>query len=190
MFNVDKGLEDVTLSDWEKSSTISAHTRNYIDENWRAIEQFVGHFTSRFDTQPGPVPAELSGLPVTQTSTSSKNPPSAYKDTCQRTAVVGLGGIGKTQVAIEAAYRVRDAHSDCSVFWVPAVDTVMFENAYREIGQTLKIQGIDGDQADVKSLVKAALERDDVDSWLLIVDNADDMDLRSLVEVILCVYGK
>ncbi|KZL87964.1 kinesin light chain [Colletotrichum incanum] len=103
--------------------------------------------------------------------------PSAYKDTCQRTAIVGLGGIGKTQVAIEAAYRVRDAHSDCSVFWVPAVDTVMFENAYREIGQTLKIQGIDDDQADVKGLVKASLERDDVGSWLLIVDNADDMEL-------------
>lgn len=27
----------------------------------------------------------------------------------------------------------------------------MFENAYREIGQTFKIQGIDDDQADVKS---------------------------------------
>ncbi|KAK2005502.1 TPR-like protein [Colletotrichum eremochloae] len=96
---------------------------------------------------------------------------------CQRTAIVGLGGIGKTQVAIEAAYRVRDAHPDCSVFWVPAVDTVMFENAYREIGRALRIRDIEDDQADVKSLVKAALQRDDVGSWLLIVDNADDMEL-------------
>nr|XP_036584595.1 uncharacterized protein CTRU02_05670 [Colletotrichum truncatum]KAF6794113.1 hypothetical protein CTRU02_05670 [Colletotrichum truncatum] len=104
-------------------------------------------------------------------------PPSAYKDTCQRTAIVGLGGIGKTQVAIEAAYRVRDAHPDCSVFWVPAVDTVMFENAYRDIGRALSIQSIEDDEADVKGLVKAALERDGDRSWLLIIDNADDMEL-------------
>ncbi|KAK2051834.1 hypothetical protein LY76DRAFT_373373 [Colletotrichum caudatum] len=205
-FNVDKGLEDVTLSDWERSSTISAHTRNYIEENGRAIAQFVGHFTSRFDAHPGPVLAEVSGRPVTQTSnriTRQKThfivpfgrnesfvgrdaimtqlleriPPSAYKDTCQRTAIVGLGGIGKTQVAIEAAYRVRDAHPECSVFWVPAVDISMFENACREIGRALNIRGIDDEQADVKSLVKTALERDDVGDWLLIIDNADDIDL-------------
>ncbi|KAL0933548.1 uncharacterized protein CTRU02_212511 [Colletotrichum truncatum] len=104
-------------------------------------------------------------------------PPSAQKDTCQRTAIVGLGGVGKTQVAIEAAYRVRDAHPDCLVFWVPAVSMVMFENACRDIGRRLSIQGIEDDQADIKSLVKAALERDDVGNWLLIVDNADDIDL-------------
>ncbi|KAK2044847.1 kinesin light chain [Colletotrichum somersetense] len=104
-------------------------------------------------------------------------PPTTNKDACQRTAIVGLGGIGKTQVAIEAAYRVRDTHPDCSVFWVPAVNTVMFENAYREIGRALNVRHMKDDQADVKSLVKTALERKEVCSWLLIVDNADDMEL-------------
>ncbi|KAK8009195.1 kinesin light chain [Apiospora marii] len=104
-------------------------------------------------------------------------PPSAKPDACQRAVIEGLGGIGKTQVAIEAAYRVHQAHPDCSVFWVPAVDMTMFENAYREIGRALEVKGIEDDRADVKALVKAALGRDEVGPWLLIIDNADDMAL-------------
>ncbi|KAI6439877.1 hypothetical protein MCOR15_011898 [Pyricularia oryzae] len=104
-------------------------------------------------------------------------PPIAHPDACQRTVIHGLGGIGKTQVAIEAAYRVRDAYPECSVFWVPAVDMTMFENAYREIGQSLEIQGIEDDDADVKTLVKAALSRNDAKPWLLIIDNVDDLQL-------------
>jgi len=37
-FNVDQGLKDVTLSDWEKSSTISAHTHNYLNDSNRKRE--------------------------------------------------------------------------------------------------------------------------------------------------------
>ncbi|PON21668.1 phosphorylase superfamily protein [Trichoderma gamsii] len=103
--------------------------------------------------------------------------PVANRDDCQRTAVEGLGGIGKTQIALEAAFRLHDAYSDCSIFWVPAVEAAGFENAYREIGQSLGVTGIDEDSADVKTLVKAALSRKDAGTWLLIVDNADDADL-------------
>ncbi|KAI1159456.1 hypothetical protein F5B18DRAFT_677291 [Nemania serpens] len=104
-------------------------------------------------------------------------PPGADQDDCQRAAVEGLGGIGKTQVALEAAYQVRDAHPDCSIFWVPAVDLTSFENAYREIGKLLNIPGIDNDKADVKALVKTNLEHAHGSSWLLIIDNADNLDM-------------
>ncbi|KAI0159859.1 hypothetical protein GGR52DRAFT_582588 [Hypoxylon sp. FL1284] len=104
-------------------------------------------------------------------------PPSANQDDCQRTALEGLGGIGKTQIALEAAYQVRDKHPDCSVFWVPAVDATSFENAYRDIGNQLGVKGMEDDKADVKVLVRAALGHESAGSWLMIVDNADDLKL-------------
>ncbi|KAI1439328.1 hypothetical protein F5Y02DRAFT_143448, partial [Annulohypoxylon stygium] len=93
------------------------------------------------------------------------------------TALEGLGGIGKTQIALEAAYRVRDKHPDCSVFWVPAVDATSFENAYRDIGRRLGVKGIDDDKADIKTLIKVALSDEGTGNWLLIIDNADDLEL-------------
>lgn len=47
--NVEKGLEDVTLSDWEKASTIAAHTRVYIRENRMAIEKIISHVSGCSD---------------------------------------------------------------------------------------------------------------------------------------------
>jgi patatin-like phospholipase/acyl hydrolase len=43
-FNVERGLDDVTLSDYQKASTIAAHTRNYLEDNQRAIEKFHNDF--------------------------------------------------------------------------------------------------------------------------------------------------
>jgi hypothetical protein len=104
-------------------------------------------------------------------------PPNKERDDCQRTALEGLGGIGKTQIALEAAFRIRDDYPDCSVIWVPAIDATTFENAYRDVGRRFGIVGIDEEKADVKVLVKAALSREDFGRWLLIIDSADDMDL-------------
>lgn len=106
-----------------------------------------------------------------------KIPPNASEYTCQMTVIEGLGGIGKTQIAIEAAYRMRETDPDCSVFWIPVVDNATIENAYRRIGQKLQIEGIDDNSADVRLLVKNALSCDSAGSWLLVIDNVDDIDL-------------
>lgn len=46
-FNVDQGLQDITLSDWEEASKVSAHTRNYLAENESTIQRFVDSLLSR-----------------------------------------------------------------------------------------------------------------------------------------------
>ena len=83
----------------------------------------------------------------------------------------------ETQIALEAAFRILHYHRGCSVFWVPAVDAASFDNAYLEIDRQLDIAGINEGKADVRSLVKTTLSHESAGSWLLIVENADDVDL-------------
>jgi NB-ARC domain len=93
----------------------------------------------------------------------------------KRAAITGLGGVGKTQVALELAYRVRDKHPQCSVFWITSTSLESIEQAYMNISELLGLQGVT--PADAKARVKAYLSQDDVGQWLLIYDNADDTDM-------------
>jgi hypothetical protein len=99
------------------------------------------------------------------------------EEDCQHIALVGLGGVGKTQIALECAFQLQKILPMLSVFWVRASDTASFDNAYREIGQQLKIPGLEDDKADVKRLVKTRLSQESIGKWLMIVDNADDFEI-------------
>jgi tetratricopeptide (TPR) repeat protein len=89
-------------------------------------------------------------------------------------SIYGLGGGGKTAVALELAYRMMAKHSPFLVLWVPAISRETFEIAYREIGILLRIPGITDYNADVKQLVKNSLNSGDFGDWLMVIDNADD----------------
>ncbi|KAB8234347.1 purine and uridine phosphorylase [Aspergillus alliaceus] len=92
-----------------------------------------------------------------------------------KVAVCGLGGVGKTQVALELAYRIRERDSECSIFWVPCFSYESVEQAYMNIAQTLGIE--DMKPAEAKDRVKAYLSHKDAGKWLLIFDNADDIEM-------------
>ena len=93
----------------------------------------------------------------------------------QKMAIAGLGGVGKTQIALEVAYRVRDRKPECSVFWIPSTSVEMIEQAYMSIGMHLGLQGVT--PAEMKTQVKAHLSSEKAGSWLLIADNVDDMNI-------------
>jgi tetratricopeptide (TPR) repeat protein len=98
---------------------------------------------------------------------------------CESVAVFGLGGSGKTQLVLEFAYQKRKEQKECSIFWVPAVNTTTFMEAYRKIGEKLEIPRIEEMAADVSKLVKAVKEKLSDESsghWLLIFDNVDIFD--------------
>jgi len=77
---------------------------------------------------------------------------------CQRAALVGLGGIGKTQFALQFAFELQKRSPGLSVFWVQASSITSFENSYRAIAGELGISGL-GEKSDVKALVCTALSK-------------------------------
>ncbi|KAF3763152.1 hypothetical protein M406DRAFT_347016 [Cryphonectria parasitica EP155] len=94
----------------------------------------------------------------------------------QRLALVGLGGIGKTQIALKFAYWVRQAKPEYSIFWVPALSDATFEQACDAIARKLPAQVMDKND-DLKRVVQRYLSSGISGPWLLVVDNADDEDI-------------
>ncbi|KAK7423699.1 hypothetical protein QQX98_000889 [Neonectria punicea] len=94
-----------------------------------------------------------------------------------RIALVGMGGFGKSQLAIRFAYQVREKSPQTSVFWVYASSKPRFEEAYRSIADRLELPQRNDPGVDVLGLVRDYLQRDNVGPWLMILDNVDDVNL-------------
>ena len=58
---------------------------------------------------------------------------------CHKLALVDLGGVEKTQVALKLAYTVKERWSEYSVFWMPALSAESFKQAYRDIATRCSI---------------------------------------------------
>lgn len=97
-----------------------------------------------------------------------------------RASLCGLGGVGKTQVALAYAYWLQETHPEISVFWVHANSSERFSHSYTNIAEECHIPGYDESSGlDSLSLVKSWLESKASGKWLMIIDNADDMQLFS-----------
>jgi tetratricopeptide (TPR) repeat protein len=94
-------------------------------------------------------------------------------------AIVGPGGIGKSQLALEVAHRTRRKNKDCSVFWIDASDKDSLFRSFASIAQKLSIPGWNDDQTDTKQLIERCLADISGRQCLLIFDNAEDTALRS-----------
>jgi tetratricopeptide (TPR) repeat protein len=96
---------------------------------------------------------------------------------CERVAIIGLGGVGKTQIALEYAHQLRQSQPDCSVFWIPVTNVERMLETYLEIGEQLQIPNIKQEKEDAQKLVHHRLSQNDCGKWLLVFDNADDIDI-------------
>ena len=107
-------------------------------------------------------------------------------DGSRRTVVLhGLGGIGKTQLAIAYAKRYKDSYS--AIFWLNIKDEDSLRQSFAKIAKQIlrahpsvsRLSSVDikGDLDEVIDAVKAWLSLPNNYRWLMIYDNYDNPKL-------------
>ncbi|EHK49998.1 hypothetical protein TRIATDRAFT_189067, partial [Trichoderma atroviride IMI 206040] len=90
--------------------------------------------------------------------------PDQRGDSTQLRRRVSLCGLGGTS-------------PDISVFWVHASNIDRFRQSYASIAEKCNIPGHDDPKANMLLLVSNWLEQQTMMRWLMVIDNADDMDI-------------
>jgi tetratricopeptide (TPR) repeat protein len=97
-------------------------------------------------------------------------------------ALHGLGGVGKTQLAIEYSYRYANEYQ--VIWWIPADQTALVRSNLAALAPRLGITGPVPNRVEeaVAAVLNALRRGDPYARWLLVFDNADEPELiRSLM---------
>ncbi|WP_026124370.1 FxSxx-COOH system tetratricopeptide repeat protein [Nocardiopsis baichengensis] len=95
-------------------------------------------------------------------------------------ALRGMGGVGKTQLAVEFAWRNRASYE--LVWWIPADTPTQIQQSLIDLAPRLGVD-TDRDPASIsRSVLEALRSGHPFQEWLLIYDNAaDPEDVRNLL---------
>ncbi|RFU81174.1 kinesin light chain 3 [Trichoderma arundinaceum] len=91
-----------------------------------------------------------------------------------RVALLGLGGVGKSQLAIEFAHRIAEARTDVWVFWIHAATQARVEEDFRKIADIVKVAGRMQPKANIPLLVQNWLSNEGNGRWIIVLDSADN----------------
>ncbi|KAF5557647.1 hypothetical protein FPHYL_7614 [Fusarium phyllophilum] len=144
------------------SATGNAHQTFNFNQRFEARPFFLFPYEKNEDFVPRPeISSKLDEL-------LPKN-----SDDFRSAALWGLGGSGKTQIALDLAYS-RYSKRQCSVFWVHADSEATFARDYGSIASVL---GSNTHGSEHELLQNARHKIESLPRWLLIIDNADDLSL-------------
>jgi tetratricopeptide (TPR) repeat protein len=83
-------------------------------------------------------------------------------------ALYGLGGVGKTQLALEYAHRYSTEYD--LIWWIPAENALTISSSLARLGSKLGLRALVDQEQLVASVLDALRERN---RWLLVFDNAE-----------------
>ncbi|KAK1240210.1 hypothetical protein MKX08_007652 [Trichoderma sp. CBMAI-0020] len=103
-------------------------------------------------------------------------------------AICGLGGVGKTSLAVEYAFSRKDIFD--AVFWLNADNANILGNSFAHISTELGLEDTSSDIAASHSIVMNWLSKplkrpsesesqENLAKWLIIFDNVDNLDVLS-----------
>ena len=165
----DKLKKQASPAQTQKVDSLLQQKDEKLDEIQRLLPQVwnVPHhrnpnFTGREDI--------LSNLRLSLTS----GEPAAWKQ-----AVTGMGGVGKTQLAVEYIYRHKTDYR--VIWWIRSEEPAAMAADYADLAASLDLPEKDSpDQKEITKVVKRWLEHNS--GWLLIFDNArDQKDVRGYI---------
>ena len=91
-------------------------------------------------------------------------------------AIHGMGGVGKTQIALKFIYGHMNDYP--AVFWMNADSRAKLQSSFVDAAKKLRLEEEES-QRDVESVSKALKSwmEGSRDEWLVVFDNADDLDI-------------
>lgn len=98
----------------------------------------------------------------------------------RRMALSGIGGVGKSQIAIEYCYRFRDEFPESHVLWIYSNSSSRIRQSYDDIARDQQLPGWKDPKVDMIRLVNEWLSSPTSRRWLLVFDNVDDLKVLNL----------
>lgn len=86
-------------------------------------------------------------------------------------ALYGMGGVGKTQLAVEYAHRFAGDYD--LIWWIPADDPSFIRKSLNDLAVRLKVEHADDVNRSISAVLEALRLGQPYGRWLLIFDNAD-----------------
>ncbi|TVY13428.1 Kinesin light chain, partial [Lachnellula arida] len=196
--NVDRGLETVSLEEWEKLHEVKTHTMSYLED--RDISQRIDNIVDSLVGNPAQtIPlgqlggtvqllAQASGLFIVPSLRVShfvkrKSPleelelhlrPRGKNHEPSTFVLHGMGGCGKSQLALEFCHRTKESCSYSAIFWIDATSPASTSQSFNSVAKEISKDPINpADNEANLQFVRRELSSWP-QAWLLVFDNFDD----------------